>query len=102
MGPHEGRVEGGNHLAVPAGYPSSEEGQDTIDLLSCKSTLLAPVQVFIHQDSQVFLCRATLKELFSQSVYVSGVTLMQVQNLALCYVEPHEAYMSLSSLLRSL
>ena len=81
MEPHEGRVEKDNH-------PSSDGAQDTIGLPSCKSTLLAHVKFFIHQGPQLLLHRATLK-LFSQSVYVSGITLTQVKNLALRFVEPH-------------
>ena len=47
--------------------------KDTVVLLGCKGTILAHVQVFIHQNTQVLLGRATLKEL-SQSVYISGIT----------------------------
>jgi len=50
--PREGRVERDNHLPAPANLPSSDGARDTIGLLSCKSTLLAHVQFFIHQDPQ--------------------------------------------------
>lgn len=46
------------------------------------STLLAQVGFLIFQDHDVVLSRAALKE-FTQSVYVSGITLTQMQNLTL-------------------
>lgn len=58
MGPHKGRAEGDNHLPLPAGHPSFDTAQDTVVLLGCESSLLAHVQLFIHQDPQVLLCRA--------------------------------------------
>jgi len=91
MAPHEGWVEWDNPLPDPAGHPSADGAQDTIGLLSCKSTLLADLKSFIHQDPQV-LHRATLKGFFSQSVNISGVTPTHVQNLALRYAEPHEIH----------
>jgi len=60
MGPHRERVEGNNHLSVPAGHPTSDGAQNTICFLSCKSTLLAHVKFFILQDPQVLPCRASL------------------------------------------
>ena len=43
MGPHKSRVEGDNHLPVPASHPSSDGAQDTICFPTCKGTLLAHV-----------------------------------------------------------
>ena len=63
--------------------------QDTVGFLGCKCTLLADVQLFIHQDTQVLLCRAALEEFFSQSVYTSGIVVTQMQYFALDRVEPH-------------
>lgn len=76
-----------NQLPFPAGHPPSEGVQDTFGPLGCKRTLLAHVQLFIHQDH--LLHRAALKELFSLSVYVFGIALTQVQHLPLGLVEPH-------------
>ena len=90
---HEGKVERDNQLLVPAGHSVSDGSQDINGLLSCKSTLLAHVTFFIHHESQVLFQRATLKEFLSQSAYVSGITLTKMQNLALCYVEPHYIHM---------
>ena len=62
MGLHESRVERDNHLPVTAGHPSADAAQDPICFLCCKSTLLAHGQLFTHQDPQVLLCRAALKD----------------------------------------
>ena len=78
MRPHEGRAEGDSHLLHPAGHFSSEGTQDTIGLSGCRYTLLAHVKFFINQDTQVLLSIATLKEFFSQFVYISGVTSNQM------------------------
>jgi len=51
MGPQESRVEGDNHLLLPAGYSSFDAAQDTPGVLGGKSTLLAHVQLFIHQNT---------------------------------------------------
>jgi len=52
-------------LASPCCHPSSDAAQDAVGLLGCKSTLLAHVQLFIHQDPQLFLSRTALKEFIS-------------------------------------
>ena len=49
MGSHRGRAED-NSLPLSAGHPSSDAAQDIVGLLDCTSTLLAHVQLFIHQD----------------------------------------------------
>ena len=56
---------------------------------AARAHLLAHVPFFIHQDPQVLLHRATLKEFFSQPACLPGITLTQEQSLALCFVEPH-------------
>ena len=50
---------------------------------------MAHVKFLIYQAPQVFLSRATLKEYLSQSLYIPAITVTQVENLALCFVEPH-------------
>ena len=62
IGPHGGR---GGHIPLPPGHPSFDEAQDTVGLPGYKSTLLAHVQLFGHQEPQVFLGRAALKDFFS-------------------------------------
>jgi len=68
MGPHRSQAEGENYLPLPAGPPFFNAAQNTVGLLGCKRTLLAHVQLLVYQDSQVLLCRATLKEIFPQFV----------------------------------
>ena len=50
MGPHEGRVEGDSPFTVPVGHSFFGAAQDTVGILGCKSTLLAHIHLFIHQD----------------------------------------------------
>ena len=71
-GASQGQSRGGQSSPSPCCYPSVDTAQDTVGLLGCKSTLLAHVQLFTHQDSQVLLRRAALK-FFSQSVCTSEI-----------------------------
>ena len=82
MGPHEEKVEWDNPHTLPAGHPAVDTAQDTVGLSGYKRTLLAHVQLFVHQDAQVLLCRATLKEFFSQPILISGIASTQVQNFS--------------------
>jgi len=70
MEPHKGRVEGVKHLPYSAGHPSSSAAQDTADIPGCNNTLLAYEKIFIYQNSEVFLSRATLSEFFSHFVLI--------------------------------
>ena len=54
----------------------------------CKITLLAHVQLFIHQNPQVLLDRAALSVFFSQSVLMFRIAPAQVQHFTLGLVEP--------------
>ena len=91
MGSHESRVEGQNHLPLPAaGHTSLDATQDIVGLLGCKHTLLAHVESFINQHPQILLLRAAPKPFSVQPVSVLGVTLTQVQDLALGLVELNE------------
>ena len=67
--------------------------QDTVGFLCCEGTLLAHVQLPIHQYSQVFFSRAALNPFIPQLVLVVDVTSNQVQDLALGFVEPHEVHL---------
>ena len=84
---HEGRVEGNNHLPCPRGHSSFDTVQDTFGLSGCNHTLLAQVQLLVHQDPQVLLGRATLNMLFSRSAHISVMALAQVQHLAFGLLE---------------
>ncbi|KAK4826321.1 hypothetical protein QYF61_007406 [Mycteria americana] len=82
VGSHQSRVEGQNHLLRPAGHAYFDAAQDMVGLLSCKHTLSAHVQFFIHQYPQVLLHRAALNPFVPQPE----------QDLALGLVEPHEVH----------
>jgi len=53
-GLHVGRVEGDNHLPLPAGHPSFVGAHDTVGLSGCRCALLACVKLFVHQTLQSF------------------------------------------------
>lgn len=53
MGPQQHREEGQDHLPCPAGHTSFGASQDTVGLLGYEGTLLAHVQLPIHQYPQV-------------------------------------------------
>ncbi|KAK4814100.1 hypothetical protein QYF61_008195 [Mycteria americana] len=63
---HQSRVEGQNHLPRPAGHASFDAAQDTVGLLGCERTLLAHVQLFVHQYPQVLFRRAALNHIIPQ------------------------------------
>jgi len=77
------RVGRNNPLPCPAGHPSFDASQNAVGLPGFEHTLLAHVQLFVHQKLQVLLCRAALKAFFSQSVLRSEIAPPQVQHLAL-------------------
>ena len=57
-----------------------------VGFLGCKGTLLAHVQLAIHQYHQVFFSRAALNPFILQFVLVMVVSSTQVQGLALGFV----------------
>ena len=78
METHKGRAQGDSPLSLPAATP----------LLMLPRILLV-LQLFIHQDPQVLLWRAALKEFFSYSVLISGITSTHVQHFALDLIKSH-------------
>ena len=76
VGSHQSRVEGQNHLPRSAGNASCDSAQDTVGFLGCERTLLAHVQLFIHQHPQVLLHRAALNPLISQSILILDIVLI--------------------------
>jgi len=60
-GTHKVRIEGDNHLSASLFYIKA--AQDTIGHPGCKSTLLTHVQLFIHENPQILLCRAAVSTL---------------------------------------
>jgi len=95
VGSHQSRAEGQNPLPQPAGHAAFGATQDTVGLLGCERTLLARVQLFIHQYPQILLGRAALNPFIRQPAPIPGVTLTHVQDLAPGLVEPHEVHMGL-------
>ncbi|KAK4816838.1 hypothetical protein QYF61_023902 [Mycteria americana] len=91
-GSHQSGAEGQNHLLHPTGHTFVDAAQDTVGFLGCKCTLLAQVQLFIHQYPKVLLHRAALNPFILQHVLILGATPTQVQDLALGLVEPHEVH----------
>ncbi|KAF1651935.1 Nucleolar protein 14, partial [Eudyptes chrysocome] len=59
------------------------KAQDMVGFLDCECTLPAHTQFFIHQYPRVLLCRAALKPLIAQPVFMFGIAPTQVQDLAL-------------------
>ncbi|KAK4828488.1 hypothetical protein QYF61_026759 [Mycteria americana] len=64
--------------------------QDTVGCLGCKCTLLGHVEFLINQHPQVLLLRAALNPFSAQHVFVLGIVLTHVQDLALGLVELHK------------
>ncbi|KAK4810201.1 hypothetical protein QYF61_011795 [Mycteria americana] len=92
VGSHQSRVEGQNHLLQPAGHAAFDAAQDMVGFLGCECTLLAHVQLFIHQYPQVLLCRAALNPFIPQPLLIPGLAPTKLQDLALGLVEPHEVH----------
>ncbi|KAK4828308.1 hypothetical protein QYF61_025320 [Mycteria americana] len=86
--------QGKVHLPQPAGNTPPDAAQDTISLLCCKGTLLAHVQLGVHQDPQVLFCEAAFKLSGSQHILEHEVVPSQVKDFALL-VELHEVSISL-------
>ncbi|KAK4824907.1 LOW QUALITY PROTEIN: hypothetical protein QYF61_021422 [Mycteria americana] len=90
VGSHQSRVEGQNHLPRPAGHTSFDAAQGTVGLLGCERTLLAHVQLFIHQYPQVLFHRAALNHIIRQLVLKPRIA--PTQDPAFGLVEPHEVH----------
>ena len=87
---HQRRAKGQNHLPHTASHASLDADQGTVGFLGCEGTLLAQIQLHIHQYPQVLFGRAVLSPVIPQLVLIVGVASIQVQNLALAFIEPHE------------
>ncbi|KAK4806791.1 hypothetical protein QYF61_005587 [Mycteria americana] len=92
VGSHQSRIEGQNHLPQPVGHASFDAAQDKIGLLGCERTLLAHVQLFVHQYPQVLFRRAALDHIIPQPLLKPRIAPTQVQDPALGLVEPHEVH----------
>ncbi|PKU45927.1 hypothetical protein llap_3762 [Limosa lapponica baueri] len=90
MGSHESIVERQDHLPQPADHASFDATHDAVGFLGCQHTLLNHVELLINQHPQVLLLRAVLNPFSAQPVFVPGIAMSQVQDLALSLVELHE------------
>lgn len=81
---------GEDALPWPAGNALPHVDQEAVSLLCCRSTLLAHVQLGIHQDPQVPFCQASSQTVSPQHVLVHEAICPRVQNLALPIVKLHE------------
>jgi len=80
-----------------------DAAQDMVGFQGCEGTLLAHVQLPIHQYLQVFFGRAALNPVISQLIPAMGIASTQVHDLALGFVVLREVHLGpLLSLSRSL
>lgn len=49
--------------------------------------------LFVYQYLQVLLFRSTLNQFVAQTVFVLGITLTQLQDLGLVFIELHEVFL---------
>jgi len=63
-----------------------------VGLVGCKLILLTHVELLINQHSQVLLSRAALNPFSAQPIFVLGIALSHVQDLALGLVELHDVH----------
>ncbi|KAK4824031.1 hypothetical protein QYF61_009622 [Mycteria americana] len=71
-------------------FLEQEPSQDTVGFLGWKCTLLGRVELLINQHPQVLLLKASLNPFSTQPVFVLGIALTHVQDLALGLAELHE------------
>ncbi|KAK4824710.1 LOW QUALITY PROTEIN: hypothetical protein QYF61_017936 [Mycteria americana] len=87
--PHQCQAQGHNHFPSPAGHTIPDTSQDAICFLVHLGTLLAHIQAAVNEHPQVLFCLAAFQPLFPKPVALHGVTVAQVQDLALGLVKPH-------------
>jgi len=83
VGSHQSRVEGQNHLPQPAGHTSLDAALDAVGPLGCQHTLPGHLELLVKQHPQVFLLKAALNPFSAQPVFVLGIALTHMQDLAL-------------------
>jgi len=89
VGSHQSRIEGQNHLPCPAGHTSLDAAQDMVGSLGCERSLPGHIELLVNQHPQVLLGRAALNPVSAQPVFVLGIALTRVQDLAFGLVELH-------------
>jgi len=93
VGSHQSGAEGQNPLPRPAGHAAGDAAQGTVGLLGCEHTLLGRVELLMNQQPQVLLGRGTLGPLSAYPVFMLGISLTHVQDLAIVLVELHEIHL---------
>ena len=83
-----------NYVPLPARQPSFDATQYVFGLAGSKYTLLANVKFLTSQHFQVLLPRAALNPFSTQTVFLLGIALTHVQDLAFGLVELYEFCMS--------
>ncbi|KAK4832559.1 hypothetical protein QYF61_024059 [Mycteria americana] len=86
--PHQCRVQGHDHFPTPAGHTIFDTSKGAVGLFGHLGTLLAHIQLAVHQHPQVLFCRAAFQPLFPKPVAFHGVAVAQVQDPTLSLVEP--------------
>lgn len=78
-----------SRIFVSASDASANAAQDSIWFCCCSSTLLAYIQLVVHQDPQVPLSKADPQAQRSWPALSSSVMLCQVQDFGLVFVKLH-------------
>jgi len=87
------RAEWQNHLPRPPGHASLDAAQDMVGLLGCKHTLMGHLELLIDKHHQIVLLGAAFNPFSTQPVFVLGIALTRVKELALGLVELREVHM---------
>ena len=93
VGSHQSTVNGQDHLPRTVCHASLDAAQDSVGLLGCERKLPGHVELLVNQHPKVLLLRAALTSFSTQPVFVLGIALTHVQDLALGLVELHEVHM---------
>jgi len=78
-------------------HASFDAAQDMVGFLGCENTLMAHIQLPVHQYSQVFFNRTVLLTypmgLIILTSHRGSIAMIHMQNFALGFVELHEVQM---------
>lgn len=85
--PQQHQIQEDNHFPCPGGHTILGSGQDAIGLPGQLGT--AHTEPALSEHPQVPFCRAALDPLLAQPVALHGSAETEVQDPALCLIEPH-------------
>jgi len=83
------RSRGAEPRPLPCAHADRDAAQGTVGCLCCECTLPGCVELLVNQHPQVLLLRVALNSFSTQPVFVLGIALTHVQDLALGLVELH-------------